>query len=88
MKWRTGLQEFRNKYLNSPKFKNHKFWIARYGEKPDSFDWQIWQKTHKGLVSGCDDCVDINVFCGDYDAFDWYLKSIAAEKLSLGYSLN
>jgi len=73
-------QMFRTKYLNDPQFNKYKFWIARYTEKPDSFDWQFWQKTHKGQVSGCDGCVDINVFCGDYDSFVLYLQSFVTEK--------
>ena len=73
-------QVFRNKYLNGPQFNKYKFWIARYMGKPESSDWQIWQQSHKGQIRGCDGCVDIDVFCGDYDAFTLYLQSFVAEK--------
>ena len=68
-------QKFRDKYLNGSQFNKYEFWIARYGEKPKCLDWQIWQKSHKGQISGCDSRVDIDVFCGDYDSFVLHLQS-------------
>lgn len=73
-------QDFRERYLNGPQFNKYKFWVAKCGEKLDSSDWQIWQQSHNGQIRGCEGCVDIDVFCGDYDAFTLYLQSFVAEK--------
>lgn len=67
-------ESIRNKYLNDSRFKKYQFWIARYSDKgPDNFDWQIWQKTEKGQMSGHKGNVDINLFRGNYDSFKKYL---------------
>lgn len=67
-------ESIRNNYLNDPKFKKYQFWIARYSDNgPDNFDWQIWQKSEYGQISGCRGNVDIDIFRGNYDLFKTYL---------------
>lgn len=68
-------ENIRNKCFNNSKFKHYQFWIARYSDKgPENFDWQIWQKTEHGMISGYRGNIDINLFRGNYDSFKKYLE--------------
>lgn len=41
-------------------------WLCSLGEgSPDSFDWVMWQHSHRGSVDGISGDVDLNVFAGD-----------------------
>ncbi|MCF2598224.1 hypothetical protein I6E10_05610 [Phocaeicola barnesiae] len=73
-------ESIRNKYLNDSRFKKYDFWIARYSENgPENFDWHIWQRTERGVISGYDrGQIDINLFKGDYMAFNKFLNNMIA----------
>lgn len=70
-------EKIRNECLMGSEFGQYKFWIARYNDNgPDNFDWQLWQKTEKGVVNGYDGGgMDINLFKGDYSAFRKYTRA-------------
>lgn len=65
-----------NEYLDSPKFKEYKFWIARYGSIPSYSDWQFWQKSDAARMKGHNGPIDVNQFAGNYDAFKSYIDDL------------
>lgn len=65
-----------NEYLDSPKFKEYKFWIARYGNSPSYSDWQFWQKSDAVRMKGHNGPIDVNQFAGNYDAFKSYIDDL------------
>ena len=67
-------ENIRNKYLNDGRLKKYDFWIARYNELgPSNFDWHFWQISEKGILNGYNDGrVDVDLFKGDYAAFNKY----------------
>lgn len=65
-----------NEYLDSPKFKEYKFWIARYGNIPSYSDWQFWQKSDAARMKGHDGPIDVNQFAGNYDEFQKYINAL------------
>lgn len=82
------IQPIWNNYLNDPRFKKYKYWIARFHKSPDRNEWKIWQMSDTGLISGCKDKIDIDIYCGDYDSFVQYLESIVKPEHALNDSLN
>lgn len=77
-------ENIRDNYLKDPKFNTYQFWISRYLSLggPDNSDWLIWQKTESAKIRGCRDDinVDIDIYQGNYDSFERYLKAIVREK--------
>lgn len=64
--------DFVNDYL-SDDFKSYKFWVAHYYEKKPRIDknveWIFWQHSDKGVLAGCREHVDVNVFNGSMKEF-------------------
>lgn len=71
-------ESIRDKYLSKdPRFVNYQCWIARYHpDGPVKEEWKIWQMTEKGKVNGYDGLIDIDLFKGNYDSFQKYLKGL------------
>lgn len=67
---------FRKTYLDTPEFRKYDFWIARYGKRPDSGDWQVWQFTQTGTTRGVSARTDINIFDGNAEEFRSYLDKV------------
>ena len=61
-----AYRDFVWKYLDSEEFEKYPLWIAHhYVKRPVYFDdWEIWQYSDRGRISGIDNNVDINVFNG------------------------
>lgn len=74
-----------NNYLSKDsRFKNYTCWIARHRKAgPDSKDWRIWQMTETGKMSGHSGNVDINLFKGNYNEFQEYLKDLETQRDSV-----
>lgn len=71
----------RDKYLTDARFSTYEFWIAKYsGEQLNVFNWLIWQKTDKGVMNGHKGQIDVNIFKGNYAAFNQYLTSATAKQ--------
>lgn len=49
-------------YLKGHGFDDYDFWIARYGAEPSARRWEIWQLTDKGVCTGINHKVDIDLF--------------------------
>lgn len=65
---------FRQKYLDTPEFRNYDFWMARYSKKgPESGDWLLWQFTQTGRPRGISGHVDINIYDGTLAEFKTYI---------------
>lgn len=62
-------------YLKGHGLDKYDYWIARYGAEPSSRQWEIWQFTDKGKVSGINHAVDIDLFKGDYAKLRKYVKT-------------
>lgn len=69
-------ETIRKKYLQGDKrFKKYQFWIPRYRKAgPENPDWDIWQFTQKGQISGHKGNMDINLFDGNYKKFRKFIK--------------
>lgn len=49
--------------LNLPSLKDYIFWLAAYEQTPTfHFDFQMWQYTNQGSVSGVPGAVDLNIY--------------------------
>lgn len=55
-------------------FRDYQFWIAHYyTAKPklaSKVNWVFWQYHDRAKITGCRQCVDVNVFNGSPDEFD------------------
>lgn len=69
-------EDLRKKYLSDARFRKYDFWIARYSKKrPNNPDWRFWQMTENGVLNGYSGGrIDINLFSGNYEAFENYLN--------------
>ncbi|MDE6134239.1 MAG: hypothetical protein K2F79_01525, partial [Muribaculaceae bacterium] len=67
-------------YLHGHGFDSYDFWIARYGKKPSARHWEIWQFTDKGVCSGINHAVDIDLFRGDYSDLLKYVEKRGIRK--------
>lgn len=65
-----------NDYLKQRGFEKYDFFIARYNPEvqPRVPHLEIWQFTEHGNVGGIDSKVDLDLFMGDYTAFETYVK--------------
>lgn len=64
-----------NDYIKGHGLDNYDYWIARYGAEPSARHWEIWQFTDKGVATGIDHAVDIDLFRGDYASLRNYVKT-------------
>lgn len=55
-------------------FRGYPLWICSFHQYPLDADWTFWQYSHSGLIEGIEGKVDMNVFCGNRDEWDAYLK--------------
>ena len=58
-------------------FKNTSLWVREYQGKPELKDnpaWLIWQHTNQGKISGIPKVVDLNIFNGNENKWDDFLK--------------
>lgn len=62
-------------YLKGHGFDEYDFWIARYGAEPSARRWEIWQLTDKGVCTGINHKVDIDLFRGSYRDLKKYVKT-------------
>ena len=64
---------FIDKYL-ADEFSDYQFWIAHYyTAKPklaSKVNWVFWQYHDRAKITGCRQCVDVNVFNGSPDELD------------------
>lgn len=67
-------ESIRNNYLQDDRLKGYDVWIAKYGNKPQNFDWHFWQMTEKGQIRGNKGYIDINLYKGDYTSFMEYVN--------------
>jgi lysozyme len=55
-------------------FKDYQFWIANYYKDKlvasPQIKWMFWQYYDRGKISGCNECVDMNVFKGSRAEFN------------------
>lgn len=71
---------FRQKYLDTPAFKDYDFWMARYSKKgPESGDWLLWQFTQTGRSRGISGHIDINIYDGTLAEFKAYIAKAWGE---------
>ncbi len=63
-----------NDYMKGHGLDDYDYWIARYGAEPSARHWEIWQFTDKGVSTGIDHAVDIDLFRGDYETLLKYVK--------------
>lgn len=71
-------EKYRNLYFrNDTRFLNYDFWIARFSnQSPVNNGWVVWQQSESGMLSGSNDQVDINLYKGNYEAFQNYITII------------
>lgn len=67
---------FRETYFNDARFKDYSFWMSRYGSSEPTNSWSIWQYTERGQICGNEGSIDINLFQGNYDAFQHFLNGV------------
>ena len=67
--------KYKTRYLDSPEFDNHPFWIAHYYVDMLSYNgtWHFWQHTDYGTVPGIETNVDLNVFNGTIEDLKDYM---------------
>lgn len=56
-------------------YSEYPLWIRCTQLEPDLFDWDFWQYSDKGTLSGYngnEPCIDYNVFCGTEEEFKSY----------------
>ncbi|MBD5355511.1 MAG: hypothetical protein HDR88_00655 [Bacteroides sp.] len=65
-----------NSYLKGKGFDDYDFFIARYNPEtmPKVPHLEIWQFTEKGNSGGIDAKVDLDIFMGDYQAFEKFVE--------------
>lgn len=65
-----------NSYLKGKGFDDYDFFIARYNPEtmPRVPHLEIWQFTEKGNSGGIDAKVDLDIFMGDYQAFEKFVE--------------
>ncbi|MEN8907984.1 MAG: GH25 family lysozyme, partial [Clostridiales bacterium] len=63
------------KYIKG-KYKDNPIWIRDIVKPPnnDKIEWQFWQYSNRGHISGIDSYVDLNVFNGDENDFKTLIK--------------
>lgn len=49
-------------------------WICRFKENPINTEWTFWQFDHHGKVDGVKGDVDLDVFCGNREEWQRFLK--------------
>ena len=68
-------QNFYDDYFSTEEFSKYPLWISRLKEsKPSQENWIIWQFTHKAIVDGITEYVDLNAFNGSEMDFKVLLK--------------
>lgn len=72
-------ENIRNKYINDERLKGYDVWIAKYGGEPENFDWIIRQVYEHGKIKGNKGIIDINLYKGDYNAFEKYINGLEME---------
>ena len=74
---RPIIYTYNNYYINYLKghgLDDYDYWIARYGSEPSARHWEIWQFTETGVCAGIDHAVDIDLFKGNYQDLNHYVK--------------
>ena len=69
-------EEIRTKYMSDARLKGYDVWIAKYSGQPTNFDWKIRQICEHGKIKGNKGDIDIDLYKGDYNAFEQYLDGI------------
>lgn len=67
-------------YLKGHGLDDYDYWIARYNAEPSARHWEIWQFTDKGVCTGIDHAVDIDLFRGNYSDLKAYVKKKGIQK--------
>jgi lysozyme len=77
----TGVS-FGQQFLTDPKLAKYPLWIADYGKKIEAIpapwkdtSWSFWQHSQSGQSVGIKGLVDLDVFNGDADTFEAFIKS-------------
>ena len=58
---------------------NYRFWIARYGEYKPDLHLDLWQSSCDGRVEGIHTHVDLNVFNGNREQWETFLREVTVK---------